>query len=127
MIRGGHLDWTLLGAMEVSQTGDIANWIIPGKMVKGMGGAMDLVASDSNVMVLTEHCSKNGKSKILKKCRLPLTGKNCVKKIITEFAVFEVTDSGLILKEIYEKSSLDHVKSITEADFDVDPDLKTFN
>lgn len=126
MIRGGHLDWTLLGAMEVSQQGDIANWIIPGKLVKGMGGAMDLVGSSTDVMVLTEHCSKNGKSKILKECRLPLTGKNCVKKIITEYAVFDIIDRKLILKEIAEETTLDHVRSITEAEFEVDENLKKF-
>ncbi len=126
MIRGGHLDWTLLGAMEVSQNGDIANWIIPGKMVKGMGGAMDLVGSNSKVMVLTEHTSKNGKSKILKECKLPLTGKKCVSKIITELAVFEVTDNGLVLTDIAEETTLDTVKNSTEADFTVSPDLKKF-
>lgn len=125
MIRGGHLNWTLLGAMEVDQKGDLANWIIPNKMVKGMGGAMDLVGSGSKVMVLMEHAVK-GNSKILKECVLPLTGKQCVDKIVTELAVFDVSESGLILKEVAKGSTVEDVRKLTEADFQVAQDLGEF-
>ncbi len=94
MIRGGHVYLTILGAMEVSETGDIANWKIPGKMVKGMGGAMDLVASADNIIVAMQHVSRSGDSKLLKKCSLPITGLNCVKKIITDLAVLEIASEG---------------------------------
>ncbi|MBA4299151.1 3-oxoacid CoA-transferase subunit B [Algoriphagus alkaliphilus] len=100
MIRGGHVHLTILGAMEVSENGDIANWKIPGKMVKGMGGAMDLVASAENIIVAMQHCSKDGQSKLLPECSLPITGIRCVKKIVSDLAVLEVSpEGGFILKE----------------------------
>jgi 3-oxoacid CoA-transferase B subunit len=100
MIRGGHVHLTILGAMEVSENGDIANWKIPGKMVKGMGGAMDLVASADNIIVAMQHCSRNGDSKLLKECSLPITGIRCVRKIVTDLAVLEIAEEGgFILKE----------------------------
>jgi 3-oxoacid CoA-transferase len=126
MIRGGHVDMSILGAMEVSQDGSLANWIIPGKMVKGMGGAMDLVSGLGNVIVTMEHCSKNGKSKILKQCTLPLTGKQCVKRIITEMAVFDITTQGLVLIEKASNVTLDQIKQATEAEYKVSPTLTDF-
>lgn len=124
IIRGGHVDVTILGALEVDQHGNLANWIIPGKMVPGMGGAMDLVVGAKKVIVTMEHTAK-GKSKILKKCSLPLTAVNVVDMIITEMGVFEVTDEGLVLKEIMEGFSIEDIRNNTEADFMVDKDLKT--
>ncbi|MBI4052391.1 MAG: CoA transferase subunit B [Elusimicrobia bacterium] len=118
MVRGGHLDLTFLGAFEVSQKGDLANWMIPGKKVKGMGGAMDIVAGTKKVIVIMEH-TNNGKPKILKECRLPLTGKEVVDMIITERAVFEITPQGLFLKEIAPDTTLEEVKKETEAPFQV--------
>ena len=126
MIRGKHIGSTFLGTMQVSENGDIANFMIPGKLVRGMGGAMDLVGSKANVCVLTLHTDKNGNSKIKKSCTLPLTGKNCVKKIITELAVFEVHVDGLLLTEIAEGITLEELRSKTEADFKIADNLKTF-
>jgi len=114
MIRGGHIDMTVLGAMEVSENGDIANWKIPGKMVKGMGGAMDLVASSDNIIVAMMHTNKKGMSKLLKKCSLPITGRNCVKKIVTNLAVIEIISEGFLLKEKAEDVSIEDIIRSTE-------------
>ena len=115
MIRGKHVQLTVLGAMEVSENGDIANWKIPGKMVKGMGGAMDLVASAENIIVAMMHSNRKGESKILKTCTLPITGVNCVKKVVTNLAVLEVTDKGFKLLERAPGVSVEEIKNLTEA------------
>lgn len=114
MIRGGHVHLTILGAMEVSENGDIANWKIPGKMVKGMGGAMDLVASAENIIVAMQHCSKDGQSKLLEECSLPITGIKCVKKIVSDLGVLEISpEGGFILKERAPGVSVEEIQSKT--------------
>ncbi|MGB5480116.1 MAG: CoA transferase subunit B [Eudoraea sp.] len=123
MIRGKHVDLTILGAMEVSQNGDIANWKIPGKMVKGMGGAMDLVASAENIIVAMMHTNKKGESKLLKKCSLPLTGVGCVKKVVTNLGVLEVTSKGFRLLERAPGVSVDTIKQATEGTLIVEGDI----
>ncbi|SOC79481.1 3-oxoacid CoA-transferase subunit B [Salinimicrobium sediminis] len=114
MIRGQHVDLTILGAMEVAENGDIANWKIPGKMVKGMGGAMDLVASAENIIVAMMHTNREGESKLLKRCTLPLTGVGCVKKVVTNLAVLEVTDKGFKLLERAPGISVEEIQKATE-------------
>ena len=114
MIRGQHVQLTVLGGMEVADNGDIANWKIPGKMVKGMGGAMDLVASAENIIVCMMHANKAGESKLLKRCTLPLTGVKCVKKVVTDLGVFDITDAGFVLLERAPGVSVDEIKAKTE-------------
>ena len=123
MIRGQHVDLTILGAMEVAQNGDIANWKIPGKMVKGMGGAMDLVASAENIIVAMMHTNRAGESKLLKKCSLPLTGVNCVKKVVTDLAVLEIKNDAFYLIERAPGVSVDEIKKATEGALIIEGDI----
>ena len=120
MVRGGHIDLTVLGALQVDEAGNLANWMIPGKMVKGMGGAMDLVAGAKKVVIAMEHTTRDGGHKILKACTLPLTGQKVVNLIVTELAVIEVTPRGLVLKEIAAETTLEQVKQATGAELIVE-------
>lgn len=124
MIRGGHVDLTVLGAMEVDQEGNIANWMVPGKLIKGMGGAMDLVAGAKRVIVAMVHRDKSGASKILKKCSLPLTGQGCVQRVVTDMCVLDVSPEGFVLKEIAPGFSVDEIKAATEAPLILSPELR---
>lgn len=124
MIRGGHVDLTVLGAMQVDQLGDIANWMVPGKLVKGMGGAMDLVAGAQKVIVAMQHLDNKGQSKLVKKCTLPLTGKNCVHHIVTDLAVIDVTSEGFVLKEMAPGYTIEEIKNFTDAPLQTSAQIK---
>lgn len=124
MIRGSHLDLSVLGALQVDQEANLANWMVPGKMVKGMGGAMDLVAGSKRVIVAMQHQDKKGRSKLVKKCSLPLTGLKCVHRIVTELAVLDLTDKGFLLVEKAPGLSVKEIQSATEGDMDISPELK---
>ncbi|MGG1628641.1 CoA transferase subunit B [Rossellomorea sp. NRS-1567] len=124
MIRGGHINIAILGGMEVAENGDLANWMIPGKMIKGMGGAMDLVHGAQRIIVIMEHANKAGESKILKECTLPLTGKGVVHRIITDRAVMDVTEEGLLLREVANGFSVEDIQSSTDATLIVGEDVK---
>ena len=125
MIRGNHIHLSVLGAMQVAENGDIANWKIPGKMVKGMGGAMDLVTSSNNIIVAMTHTNRKGQSKLLKRCTLPITGVSCVKKIVTDLAVIEVTSKGFKLTEVAPGVSEDEIINSTDANLIIDKNLRT--
>ncbi|WP_079475958.1 3-oxoacid CoA-transferase subunit B [Marinococcus halophilus] len=123
MIRGGHIDLAILGGMEVSSQGDLANWMIPGKMVKGMGGAMDIVQGAQKVVIIMTHTNKNGESKIRKECALPLTGEKVVDRLITDMAVFDFTPSGMVLREVLNGADVKTVEQYTDAPFTIDETL----
>ena len=127
MIRGGHIDLAILGGMEVSERGDLANWMIPGKMVKGMGGAMDLVNGAKRVVVIMEHVNKHGETKIKKTCSLPLTGQQVVQRLITDMAVFDFTPQGMVLVEVLGNSTLEEIRANTEANFTIASELNVSN
>ena len=127
MIRGGHIDLAILGGMEVSEQGDLANWMIPGKMIKGMGGAMDLVNGARRIVVIMEHVNKHGESKIKRECSLPLTGKRVVDRLITDLAVFDFTEEGMVLIETQQGADVEEIRHKTEATFRISPALNAAN